>query len=90
MAAGIKTDSAHMPIEAVEIAKQAVTQGKPVAAQDSAVLILARADVLDGKQFAIGADKQNLVLKGIFKGYGVVQDGNIITSGSCPYRVKGS
>ena len=73
-----------MTPESLEIVKKAVAQGKPVAAQDSAVLILARAGVLDGKQFATGADKQQYILKGIYKGTEVVQDGNIITSGELP------
>jgi putative intracellular protease/amidase len=73
-----------IPSETIEIVAAAAAAGKPVAAQVSAVEILGRAGVLDGKQFAIAADSVSLVPKGIYKGIGVVQDGNIITSGTCP------
>ncbi len=77
-------DSWELPTEAVEIAKEAVTQGKLVAAQDTSVLILNAAGVLDGKQYAYYTQYGNFATNGIYKGTGVVQDGNIITSGSCP------
>jgi putative intracellular protease/amidase len=75
MAAGSAPDSDRIPPDAVEIVKKAVVQGKPVAAQDSAIEILLKAGVLGGKQFAN-------------KGMGAVQDGNIITAGSCPYLAE--
>ena len=73
------------PAEAVRIAKEAVAQGKPVAAQVGGVVTLAAAEVLNGKQFAFPEDPGAYMPGGIYKGTGVVQDGNIITSGTCPY-----
>ena len=77
-----------LPPEAVRIAKEAVTQGKPVAAQNGGVVTLATAGVLNGKQFALLEDPGAYVPGGIYKGTGVVQDGNIITSGTCPYMAR--
>lgn len=76
------------PAEALEIAKQAVAQGKPVAAQIGGVATLGIAGVLDGKQFAGLAGMASAFPKGIYQGAGVVQDGNIMTSGNCPYMAK--
>ena len=81
------------PAEAVAIVKQAVAQGKPVAAQLGAVCVLAEAGVLKGKRYAYledpltttrGHGKDIRFTGAIYSGYGVVQDGNIITSGVCP------
>lgn len=81
------------PAEAVAIVKKAVAQGKPVAAQLGAVCVLAEAGVLKGKRYAFVADplmetpargKDTRFTGAIYSGYGVVQDGNIITSGVCP------
>ena len=72
---------------AVSIAKQAITQGKPVAASHSSVNVLAEAGVLAGKRYAFRIDGQlrNPKFTGaIYSGMGVVQDGNIITCGNCP------
>ena len=69
--------------EEVAIAKLIVAEGKPVAAQQKGVIILAQADVLAGKRYSY---KEDLLLdEGIYSGQGVVQDGNIITSAFCPY-----
>jgi len=81
------------PAEAVAIVKQAAAQGKPVAAQLGAVCVLAEAGVLKGKRYAFVEDpltttpshgKDARFTGAIYSGYGVVQDGNIITSGICP------
>lgn len=73
----------------VEIVKKAATLGKPIAAQVSGVFFLAKAGVLDGRQFAQSTGYENYVPnKGIYKGEGVVQDGNIVTSGSCPQMAR--
>ena len=76
---------------AVSIAKQAVTQGKPVAASHGSVIILAEAGVLVGKRygywvdpFGIGRRPDDRFKGAIYGGTGVVQDGNIITCGACP------
>jgi putative intracellular protease/amidase len=76
---------------AVLIVKQAITQGKPVAASHSSVNILAEAGVLAGKRYAfrtdplgIGRRPDDRFTGAIYGGTGVVQDGNIITCGACP------
>jgi putative intracellular protease/amidase len=74
--------------------KKIVTEGKPVAAQTGAVLILAKAGVLNGKKYAFreidtsDPDRPGEFKTGIYNGVGVVQDGNIITSGTCPMMAK--
>ena len=79
---------AAMPPEAEEIVREAVAEGKPVAAQCDSVVFLDRAGALIGKKYAFEHDRFS---EGIYSGTGVVQDGNIITSGTCPYmaRMKG-
>ena len=78
------TPPADQSPEAIEIVKKAVALGKPVAAQLRSVLILSKAGVLNGKQFAFAAGYEKAIPEGIYKGEGVVQDGSIFTSGSCP------
>lgn len=90
MAAGLEASSVRLPVGAVEIVKKAATQGKPVAAQQSGVEILGKAGVLDGKQFASDSDFHGSFPRGIYKGTGVVQDGKITTSGTCPYIARNS
>lgn len=78
---------------AVSIVKQAIAKGKPVAAVLGAVYILAEAGVLKGKRYAFVDDplnplphpKDSRFEGAIYSGSGVVQDGNIITSGVCPF-----
>jgi len=72
----------------VDIVKQAWRLGMPLAAQNSGVLVLTSAGVLRGKRFAIAADNAGDVSGGTFAGIGVVVDGNIVTSGTCPNRAK--
>ena len=76
------------PAEAVRIAKEAVAQGKPVAAQNGGGVTLSAAGALNGKQFALLQDPGARMPGGSYKGTGVVQDGNIITSGTCPYMAR--
>jgi len=81
--------------EAVAIVKQAVAEGKPVAAQFGSVMILAQAGILKGKKYAFLSDplKPTWYRKhtdprfvgAIYSGRNVVQDGNIITSAVCPF-----
>jgi protease I len=73
-----------VPPDAAEIVKKAVALGKPVAAQVTGVLTLAVAGVLKDKQFAMLAGYEKYVAGGNYKGAGIVQDGNLITSGTCP------
>lgn len=76
------------PPEAIEIVKKAVAQGKPVAAQLSAVDVLSKAGVLKGKQFSMISQYVQYFPDGVRKGSEVVQDGNIITSAICPNAAK--
>jgi putative intracellular protease/amidase len=76
------------PPEAIEIVKEVASQGKPIAAQMSGILILNDAGVLDGKQVSWLSDMAVYVPESIVKSEGVVQDGNIITSVICPYLSK--
>ena len=74
--------------EAVAIVKQAVADGKPVAAQLGSVIILAEAGVLKGKQYAFYTDplSRDARFEGaIYSDDTIVKDGNIITSCCCPY-----
>jgi hypothetical protein len=41
--------------------------------------------VLEGRSYAIGQDLQSYVHDGVLKGVGVVRDGEIVTSGVCPF-----
>ena len=78
----------------INFVRKAVNGSKPVAAQIGAVLILAKAGVLNGKKFAFpkndidNPDMYPELKSGIYSGSGVVQDGNIITSGICPMMAK--
>jgi putative intracellular protease/amidase len=78
----------------IAFAKKVADTGKPIAAQLGSVLMLAKAGALKGKKFAFTDDK-NLNVKMYpemeevnFSGPGVVQDGNVITSGTCPLMAK--
>jgi len=72
----------------VAIVKKAVEAGKPVAAQFGGIEYLAKAGVLRGKKYSYGVevdlDAAPDFKGGIYSGTGIVQDGNIITSGVCP------
>jgi putative intracellular protease/amidase len=78
--------------EAMAIVKKAVDQGKPVAAEANASILLAEAGLLKGKRYALWRDPLDAARGttdpryegGIYSGDGVVQDGSIITSGLCP------
>ena len=91
MAVGI-AHAPPQPPEAVAIVKQAAAQEKPIAAQLGAVQILAEAGILKGKRHAFlfdplgnGPHKDPKFVGAIYSGRNVVQDGNIITSGICPF-----
>jgi putative intracellular protease/amidase len=92
MATGLFPGPPISPI-VVSIVKQAVAKGKPVAAPGGSPHILAEAGVLKGKRYAFMDDPLNPsppnqkvpTFEGaIYSGSGLVQDGNIITSGRCP------
>jgi putative intracellular protease/amidase len=84
MAAG----NSAVPLEAVEIVKKAFGLGMPIAAQNSAARILGQSGVLKGRRFAIEADLVSTVAGGTYSGFGVVQDGTIVTSGTCPLMAQ--
>jgi putative intracellular protease/amidase len=77
-----------VPPDAAEIVKKGVTLGKPLAAQIVGIFTLSKAGVLSGKQFAMLSGYERYIPEGIYKGAGVVQDGNIVTSGTCPYMAR--
>jgi putative intracellular protease/amidase len=76
--------------EAITFVKKVVDKGKPIAAQAGSVGLLAEAGILNGKKYALGSDLSTdpNFKSGIYSGTGVVQDGNIITSGVCPWIAK--
>lgn len=80
--------------ETVEMVKKALAEGKPVAAQFNAVRTLAKAGVLVDKKYAFLREVDVTEFpdfKGaLYAGSGVIQDGNIITSGVCPYAARES
>ncbi len=81
--------------EAISIVKHALEKGKPLAAQYGSVSILAQAGVLKGKKYAFFSDPLKSTpwrkitdprfVDAIYSGRDVVQDGIIITSGTCPF-----
>lgn len=80
--------------EEIALVKKFVYEGKPVAASTGAVFILGKAGELKGRKFAFvdesdnNASMYNSFSTAIFSGRGVVKDGNIITSGTCPMMAK--
>ena len=82
------------PSESVTFVREIVNKGKPIAAQLGAVNVLGKAGVLSGKKFAFADEKDfntsmyPALKGGIYSGSGVVQDGVIITSGTCPMMSK--
>lgn len=85
-------EPAHEAPKAAAIVKDAVAAGKPVAAQVASVVILAEAGVLAGKNYAFpseeAAGSHPTLEKATYSGNGIVQDGNIITSGVCPLAAR--
>jgi putative intracellular protease/amidase len=72
--------------EAITLVKNAVSAGKPVAAQTGSLWTLAKAGLLKGKKYAYAMEEKNpLFAEATFAGTGVVKDGLILTSGNCPY-----
>ncbi len=80
--------------QTVAVIKKALSDGKPVAASNGAVIILAEAGLLKGKKYAFPRDPLKTderfkltdprFIDAIYSGPGVVEDGKIITSGNCP------
>ena len=83
----------HAFPEEISLVKQAVSLGKPIAAQHGAVIMLAEAGALVGKKYASSKDLTHYAkgfanANAIYSGEGVIQDGNMITSSTCPRYVK--
>jgi putative intracellular protease/amidase len=73
-----------IPDEVVMLVKEVTS--KPIAAQLGSVQILAKAGLLEGKKYASAMKFDDPYFEGsVLTGRGVVKDGNIITSGVCPY-----
>lgn len=76
--------------EMITLVRTAAANGKPVAAQAGSVTLLAKAGILNGKKYATNIDASTWpdFKNSIYSGRGVVRDGNIITSGVCPWIAK--
>ena len=88
MAAG---DSPVAP-ETIALVQEASAEGKPIAAQFNAVRTLAKAGLLQGKKYAflseVDVNELTDFKEASYSGNGVIQDGNIMTSGICPYAAR--
>ncbi|MCU4173608.1 DJ-1/PfpI family protein [Carboxylicivirga sp. N1Y90] len=73
--------------EIVSFVKIAVESNKPIAAQVASVYLLAEAGALRGKKYALYSDQsaKSAFAGSVYAGNGLVKDGNIITSGGCPW-----
>lgn len=73
--------------ELVAKVKELAAEGKPMAAQNRGVVILAQAGLLAGMRYSYESDVSydSRFAEAIYNGRGVAQDGNIITSAYCPY-----
>ena len=78
----------NVPTSAVKIAQDMPSRNMPAAALNGGVLILAGAGVLEGRNYAIGQNLQPYVHDGDLKGIRVVRDGDIVTSGVCPFSAQ--
>jgi putative intracellular protease/amidase len=78
--------------EVVSLIKEISKTGKPMAAQTLSVADFAQAGVLIDKKYAFTIDPDVNEYPdfkgGIYMGEGVIQDGNIITSGTCPWKTR--
>jgi putative intracellular protease/amidase len=75
--------------EEISLVKEALSMGKPVAAQDVSIVLLAEAGVLVGRKYALYIDKTGQLASfdgAVYSGDGVVRDGKIITSAYCPFK----
>ena len=82
MAAGLV---APVPGRLIEILRGAAAVGMPLAAQHGSVVVLQRAGLLKKKKYAF---QRQVFTEGEYAGPGVVRDGNLITSGTCPYLAR--
>lgn len=78
---GIASDALRP--ELASVIKAAAAAGTLLAGQNGGVIMLAKAGVLDGKRYA-AIELVPEMGKGTYTGPGIVKDGRIITSGTCP------
>ncbi len=72
--------------DAIALVKNAVSAGKPVAAQTGSLWTLAEAGLLKGKKYAYAFEEKSPYFAGAtFAGTGIVRDGLVLTSGYCPF-----
>ena len=76
---------APVPAKLIKIVRRAAAVKIPVAAQHGAVVVLQRSGVLKKKKYAF---ERPVFAEGEYAGTGVVRDGNLITSGTCPYLAR--
>jgi|WetSurMetagenome_2_1015567.scaffolds.fasta_scaffold221076_2 putative intracellular protease/amidase len=88
MAAG--RTAKEIPQNAVQLVAAAGRAGLPIAAQQSGVRILGLAGVLAGRSYTMAEELRDLDSAGTYKGTGVVRDGLVATSGTCPYMAAQS
>ena len=75
--------------EAINLVREAIAAGKPVAAQTGSLWTLAKAGLLKGKKYAYAFEEKSPRFEGaIFGGTGVVRDGLILTAGLCPHMAR--
>jgi putative intracellular protease/amidase len=77
---------------AVRMITEAAAADKLIAAQFNSLYTVAEAGLLEGREYAYGAEvdaTQNPGFAGArYSGEGVVRDGHLITSGICPYMAR--
>ena len=78
--------------EVVAFVKEVSAEGKPMAAQTLSVADFAKAGVLVDKKYAFtiepDVNEYPDFTGAIYSGEGVIQDGNVITSGTCPWKTR--
>lgn len=75
--------------EAMDVVREAVAAGKPVAGQTGSLWTLAKAGVLEGRKYAYAFEEKHEYFKGAaFGGTGIVVDGPVLTSGYCPHMAR--
>lgn len=86
----MSTNDTIVTVEEKTFVKSVLAQDKPLAAQMGGVWILAKAGVLTGKKYTLfeNPDYDPVFTGAFYSGNGVVRDGNIITSGTCPWMAK--
>lgn len=74
-----------VPAKLIKILRRAAALKIPVAAQHGSVVALQRSGVLKKKKYAF---ERPVFSEGFYAGTGVVRDGSLITSGTCPHLAR--